>query len=453
MNSHKNIPMNILNIVVLGAALGLFSVYLPQNVGIIKSLFFSLFLIVVIYCSFNFNRLIFVSTGLLAFPIKIKLGNIYADSNTFILLLLFIISMILVLREREKAVNNKKIFIAPSIFLIFLWFSYIVNGYPIQGLWEMVLWTSGIMLFTSIQLSFFNTRKILVIIYILYFSITISSIIGIYLYINKNTSAITKIFPVAEMDVVNSTFWYYADLANAIGIIVVTVLSLIILDVVKNKKLKFLLLFLIVPNLIMLVISNSRGAWIGTAVSFVYLMIIMLRRKSLLSFIKYVLFILMIIIPFLLFNENFTARFNSIFTTSEGTNYLRVLIWQIARKLIDSHLLFGIGVGSFPYFLSFTEYSFSRLTVNFYHAHNFYLQMLLNGGLFVIVPFFIIILNIFKGFLSNKTSSLKIALISGLVVFFIQNVVDYVIWDPANMYIFWLFVGLIYKISSLDKEI
>lgn len=115
---------------------------------------------------------------------------------------------------------------------------------------------------------------------------------------------------------------------------------------------------------------------------------------------------------------------------------MRLSYWQETIKLIKSHPLIGIGPGNFS--LPRSRY-----------AHNSYLQLWTETGIFGLLAFIWLILSILKSnlkSLKNNLSKTKIALLlTSCIVFQLHNLIDFTFFLPEVSFIWWALTGLLFS--------
>jgi O-antigen ligase len=423
---------------VLGLIIGYLVVVLDSSFRPYKVALFCLIILGAIVAIIYSEALLYVFAVLISFPMKVnQIVPVTTDTTTLVLFYSVAVIISRSLARRSILISRNPIQIFVLGFGLFLWISYFIHGAPLRGLWEMVCWTGGILLFFTIQSTIKNGAALVRLLISAYLGVSISALVGIYQYVSKVT-----------VGGLSSTYWYYADFANAIGMLTITVLGLISLGVSFSKKLKILLLLLCIPNLFVLIVSGCRGAWLGAGIGLLYLLYQAIIRKR----FKYVLAIFLTLIggtALAASDPALTERFNALFVLDQGSTHIRLIIWHTVIPVMSSNWLSGIGVGALPdLFMSAQYYNPYFDSIDFYHAHDLYLQMMLNGGVLVAVPFGFIIIRAVGNALRPGISSVLAGLSGGLVVFLVQGAVDYVVWDPANMYLLWLTLGLIIKSTS-----
>lgn len=180
---------------------------------------------------------------------------------------------------------------------------------------------------------------------------------------------------------------------------------------VKNKtNIIFYLLSCIFFSV--LILNHTRSSWVGNVIAF--LLLIVLGRDKI-SFKKLAVllssFIIIIVVVNFSNGNLIASRFNTMVNdvklltdkdsdkTYVGTTRYR--IWELSMPLIPKHFWFGIGPDMFEKIFPHQEYRDSvapeyRGTVA--NAHNEYLNMILNIGVFGLLAYIWLVMSIFKNY-------------------------------------------------------
>lgn len=156
------------------------------------------------------------------------------------------------------------------------------------------------------------------------------------------------------------------------------------------------------------------------------------------------------------------ARLASIADIAEGTAGFRIRLWNIAMGIIQDHPLVGIGIGNF--YEAFTGYVFKHpeLSVGWvtYGAHNSYLTIWAETGIFGIVSFIAIILVSLKfGIYLIKVKRddrymfwFGLAFLSSITGFALNGLTSNNFHHPQPAVFFWLLLGLQLSLYNLQVE-
>ena len=205
-----------------------------------------------------------------------------------------------------------------------------------------------------------------------------------------------------------------------------------------------------------LILTWSRGAWLGFLFALVAFLLIWNRRAMWLVVLG------LIAIPFLPFvlPDTIVSRFTSIGNLADSSTSYRVNIWRGAMHMAYDHIVTGIGVGEGAWREIYPDYTLPGIEAA-PHSHNLFIQITLETGIFGILFFFIILLllaklafslfsrlgredvsELEKGFSLN--SKLAVAgPLCGLFAVLIQGLTDNSWYNYRVYLMFWLMIGLI----------
>lgn len=190
-----------------------------------------------------------------------------------------------------------------------------------------------------------------------------------------------------------------------------------------------------------LILTWSRGAWLGLAVSFIFFALIASRN------IFSALIIASPLASLLVFAKD-TAIFDRFTNFSDSSTSYRLNIWRGALNMIRDDLVSGIGIGEQAFASVYPAYSIGGAEIA-YHSHSLYLQLTAEMGIFALIFFIIFVFCISARCFSHlrKCSSLKekmmcIALFTGIFAFLFQGLTDFVFYNYRIFLFFWMMVGL-----------
>lgn len=214
-----------------------------------------------------------------------------------------------------------------------------------------------------------------------------------------------------------------------------------------HKKFIFLLTSLLLMGT--LVLTFSRGGWVGFA--FGILVFVLLVEKRL----------LLLLIPLGLGAMKFLPptvvnRILSIGNFADSSNNYRIKIWKITLDIIKDHKIAGVGFGYIPFKQTFESYI---RTMPAYHAHNTYLETMAEmgiPGLIVLIVFIFIlykysIKTLVKG-QDRWTKIISAGVISGISALLAQGAVESVFYLPKIIITFWTLVSFILVLMRISEE-
>lgn len=188
---------------------------------------------------------------------------------------------------------------------------------------------------------------------------------------------------------------------NFLGSFLVLIIPLslylfIIARSVFSKSIYFLLLLL---NLLALIFSASRGAWVALFISFFLFLFLFYFKKNRKVFYWGLFFLILILAPLFVSKNYLGERFRSAFDFSRGSSSARVVIWNSSLDFIKSNP-WGLGLeNQKEAIIDYYQVDWAKFTkVNtiFDRAHNIFLDILLTVGVLGLLIFLIFYLFIFR---------------------------------------------------------
>jgi len=200
-----------------------------------------------------------------------------------------------------------------------------------------------------------------------------------------------------------------------------------------------------------LALTYSRGPWLGFAFS-VVLMVALLRPKLLPLF----LLACLLIVPFL--PGTVYSRAKTIFNFSDSSTLSRLPIWKASVDLIKLRP-FGVGLGADTVFDAIYANNLYINKATFIHAHNIYLQISAEAGVFAAFVFFCTVMGAIKAGIRTiwkkaKGDSLRTmtgGCVSGLAGVLLCGLIDYPWSYPRIMFLFWVAFALLASSVKLCK--
>lgn len=122
-----------------------------------------------------------------------------------------------------------------------------------------------------------------------------------------------------------------------------------------------------------MLLSYSRGAWLGLIVSLAVLAVLCEKRMLIVGLIVGAL--LLSVAPPVLVD-----RLLSSFSLEDSSNSYRIFIWRGSVAMLRKYLFRGVGLGAEPFVHVYPEFMIVQTPAP--HAHSLYLQMLIEIGLF-----------------------------------------------------------------------
>ncbi len=201
------------------------------------------------------------------------------------------------------------------------------------------------------------------------------------------------------------------------------------------------------------VLTWSRGAWVGIAVSVV--MMLICTRHAFAVFMGSCL-----ILPFAAYviPQNVLERFLSIGNTADSSTMYRLNIWRGCADMAGEYGLAGIGVGEDAFARLYPEYAVAGAETA-YHAHSLWLQILLMLGVCGLVLFAVMMLFFYRRALTvNKNSTDgdirriaagSMSAVSGLLV---AGLFDYTWYNYRVFFVYFVMMGLVCACDKVSAQ-
>jgi putative inorganic carbon (HCO3(-)) transporter len=212
------------------------------------------------------------------------------------------------------------------------------------------------------------------------------------------------------------------------------------------------LFFLILLLGLCLLFTFSRGGWLGLWVAMLLMLFLSRKWKIILPFIC--IFILAVIfMP--------AVRERAIFTFQAGGDADRFQCWKVALAMIKENPFLGKGLGTFM-----ANFSLYTRSLFIQYAHNCYLQMWTEIGIFGLLSFLLFVGSIlYKGVRVFRDSSLpstslgtgrgqSLAILLGLICalfgFLVHSFFDTQLYSLQLSALFWFMLGLAVGIQKAE---
>jgi putative inorganic carbon (HCO3(-)) transporter len=231
------------------------------------------------------------------------------------------------------------------------------------------------------------------------------------------------------------------DLASYLGL--VTLVSLGFSVTATTQRSRRILWPLTILLSTCLLLTFSRGAWAGFLGGSLLLVVISRRWKAILPAV------FLFAIPVLL---NYFTAANPSLDLSLGTGKQATAIsgrsdlWNLAFQMIRENPYLGKGLGTFM------DYCGQRVfTINANYAHNCYLQMWAESGIFSLLAFLLFIGTVMgKGLRAFKQAGdpLTLGLLGGIFAFLIHSFFDTQLYSVAQSFLLWSMLGILAALSQ-----
>ncbi len=203
----------------------------------------------------------------------------------------------------------------------------------------------------------------------------------------------------------------------------------------ENKNRKFAYFISLALQFVCMVLTYSRGCWIGILLSMGIMLL--MNGKKLLSLCVLGIGILPFIVP-----DAIVERILSIGNTADSSTSYRVYIWQGTINMLKDFWLTGIGIGEKAFRSIYPIYSLNTIIAP--HSHNLYLHIVCEMGIVGAVAFICLVINFFRNSASISLQSkgykpLMTGLICGMLGYLVQGMFDNV-WYNYRIYMFFFII-------------
>lgn len=228
-----------------------------------------------------------------------------------------------------------------------------------------------------------------------------------------------------------SSFSHYNDFGGYLVVVLSLVSALLLANNYSGLKINTLLVLTILSTAA-IIFTFSRGSWLAMFISFVFMAIF--SGKNIKRLIP-VFLTVVILFLFPMFHERLFLTFKA------GGDSDRFRYWLASWKMINEHPLFGMGVGTFM-----ANFSKFLPDSNISYAHNCYLQIWAETGIFSLLSFMVFIVSFIclavKKFIASR-DLLLLGLLSGAIGFLAHSFFDTNLYSLRLAILFWVWVGLI----------
>lgn len=346
---------------------------------------------------------------------------------------------------------------------------------------EFPLFLAGPFLFFVVINNIYNERQIKRILDIVIITGSLFGIYGILQYQgidfsfwegNTGRQAVFGLF---------SNVNYFAEYLIAILPLAVSLLFVTPFKSNKPKKLLLLIGILAMGGSLMLTFTRSSYLGFGISLIFIFLLFVICRGKSFIKdnrkifiviFLTIIIIISLIVIPNPL-NKPGTVISKiksriSVAQLIQGHNIKRrIATWKFTLMMIKDRPLLGSGIGTFKYNSLRYQAEFFNQGDNrslypygiAYEAHNEYLHFWAELGivglgifLWMIIAYFYYGLKLLKKIKNNYRQGMLIGMMGVIIAVLVDGIFSFPLHLPANIIIFWLFLGLTVATSQNGGE-
>jgi O-antigen ligase len=215
------------------------------------------------------------------------------------------------------------------------------------------------------------------------------------------------------------------------------------------KKVRLAALAGLVPVLICLYATVTRGAYLAAAAGILFIAIV--RQKRLILPLLAVIILLVVFAP-----PYVESRLHSIVDLQHPENASRILLWGTGLRIFADHPI--IGVGDIDLYELFVQYAPPGSVITWGHLHNVLLQILVNLGVVgfvVVVSLFVkIVMTEWEIFRRVRTEwfagSVSLGALAVFVGFQVNGLTEWSFGDQEVVILLWVSLGLALAVGRLS---
>jgi len=388
--------------------------------------------------------------GLLFFSIAIYINPLIGISAVFSILpltntkysaaLIGITFVSLILNYKKTKLSVPTAFVPAAFFLAAAAVAAVFSLMRTQSFKTFPLYVVYFMAFYCAALIFRDNKRLNIALAFLIIPAVAVSFIGIYQYVFVKVPTAIAWVDVTQFPELSTRVYATMEnpnvLAEYLGLVVPVILGL--LWTVKKPIIRLLLLVAASIITLCLILTFSRGAWVGFALA---VMIFAVLKEPRLIFA----FVIVALIAPAFMPSVVMKRIASIGSLEESSNAFRVSIWIAALRMIKDYWLTGVGLGLDAFARVYRDYMIAGTPA--VHSHNLYLEIGIEMGIVGIVSFlWFIQTGISKAVRTaqrnSASSAMLVGMIGALAGHLLHGLFDYVWYSPRIVMLFWLIFGM-----------
>lgn len=199
-----------------------------------------------------------------------------------------------------------------------------------------------------------------------------------------------------------------------------------------------------------LVLTYSRGCYLGLLLAAAVFLVLLDRRFLILGIVAVALS------PMYL-PQSVLERFTSIGDMGDSSTSYRVSIWLGTIAMLKDYWFSGVGPGVGAFNLVYPRYAYNAVTAP--HSHNLFLQILCDMGICGLVIFLLLLIAALRMLCTAlrqekdpKAKIFQIAVIAAMTGFMVQSMTDYTFYNYRVMLEFWGILALSVPICRMGRK-
>jgi len=337
-------------------------------------------------------------------------------------------------------------FIPAALFITTAGMAAVFSVMRAESLKTLPLYAAYFMIFYSAAILFKDSNTVRWALVSIIVSTIILSLLGIYQYFFVKIPTAAAWVDAKQFPELSTRVYATLENPNVLGEYLGLTIPLLAGYFFASGKFghKLFLVAVLFMLIVCMVLTFSRGAWLGLAVSvFIYALF---KEPRLLA-----LFIILAILSPMFLPSVVMNRIASIGSLEDSSNAYRITIWKAALRMIKDYWLTGVGLGLTAFSRVYRDYMIAGASA--IHAHNLYLEICLELG---VIGIFALLWMVLRGFSeamsgmmkNDKISYITTGIVAALVGHLFHGLFDYVWYSPRIVIAFWMFLGMMSALAS-----
>lgn len=371
--------------------------------------------------------------------------------NLLFMILLVGVYLFNIVFKKTKLLTKHSIIMPIILYIVFIIINTVTSNDPTGSFRDLAIHLTSIGFVFVMVNSIKSKKDFNILIVFLILSATLVAMYGLYQFATGNIEMEKKwVDKATNPDVqarVYSVFGNPNIFAEYLIMIIPISVSLFWFSKRMHKKALFLITSMILA--LALLLSMSRGGWVGFAFS-VFVFILLVEKRLLLLAIPVGIGGLFFL-PDAILN-----RVLSILNFADTSNDYRIRMWKITLDVIKDNWLVGVGFGHLPFKAAFGRYTRTMTT---YHAHNTYLETMAEMGVIGFIVFISFLFVLFKYAIKKLvkgkdkyTRTISSGILAGLAAVLAHGLAENILYIPRIITTFWILVGLILTLVQITDN-
>jgi O-antigen ligase/Tfp pilus assembly protein PilF len=408
----------------------------------------------------NMIKLSIVLTPLVAYK---YVDRYLANQEAWLKLLIVLgggIYLIGFLKEENITFKRNKIPLPPVLLIVIVVFSFIKNGFLMSSLHDFTIFLAYFILYFLIVNNLKNQyqfKSFIQVFFLTSFIIALYTILHYYNFVSY----------LQEYDKIASLIGQKNWISNYLALIFPLMFCFYLLEQIKKKKIIYFIALSFLYTA--LIICQSRGIWISISLSLLFGIFLIFKFNFFDLFKENKKWLILLLITFIIITLIYSAdnplnkspltvtqRALSTFDEKDLSINIHILTWKVTGLMIKDKPFLGGGVGSFK--INYLDYQakflkehpeYNKYWANAKEAHNEYLQIGAEIGLFglgiiliIILKLYSLFINILKKEIDNKRKLIYWGLLIGITSFLIHSLFTFPLHVPALGSAFFIILGL-----------